>query len=76
MKDNSRPRFRFVKEVNQTTIGEETIYYTEALDDVADIYDFVPGSLSCKEDVAKEYFDDLVNNMQKKTVEIIETSND
>ena len=76
MKDNSRPRFRFVKEVNQTTIGEETIYYTEALDDVADIYDFVPGSLSYKEDVAKEYFDDLVNNMQKKTVEIIETSND
>ena len=76
MKDNSRPRFRFVKEVNQTTIGEETIYYTEALDDVADIYDFVPGSLSSKQDVAKEYFDDLVNNMQKKTVEIIETSKD
>ena len=31
MKD-SKPTLRLVKEVNETTTGKETVYYTESLD--------------------------------------------
>ena len=73
MKD-SKPTLRLVKEVNETTTGKETVYYTESLDKTLDRYDFVPGSLSFDEDLAKQYFNDLLKDVNKKTVEILETS--
>ena len=73
MKDN-KPTLRLVKEVNETTTGQETVYYTESLDKTFDRYDLVPGSLSFNEDLAKQYFNDLLKDVNKKTVEILETS--
>lgn len=73
MKDN-KPTLRLVKEVNETTTGKETVYYTESLDKTLDRYDLVPGSLSFDEDLAKQYFNDLLKDVNKKTVEILETS--
>ena len=73
MKD-SKPTLRLVKEVNETTTGKETVYYTESLDKTLDRYDLVPGSLSFDEDLAKQYFNDLLKDVNKKTVEILETS--
>ena len=70
----SKPTLRLVKEVNETTTGKETVYYTESLDKTLDRYDFVPGSLSFDEDLAKKYFNDLLKDVNKKTVEILETS--
>jgi hypothetical protein len=73
MKD-SKPTLRLVKEVTETTTGKETVYYTESLDKPLDRYDLVPGSLSFDEDLAKQYFNDLLKDVNKKTVEILETS--
>tara|TARA_Y100001973_G_C4904268_1_gene188713 strand:+ start:18 stop:245 length:228 start_codon:yes stop_codon:yes gene_type:complete len=73
MKDN-KPTLRLVKEVTETTTGKETVYYTESLDKTLDRYDLVPGSLSFDEDLAKQYFNDLLKDVNKKTVEILETS--
>ncbi|QDP57447.1 MAG: hypothetical protein Unbinned2299contig1000_48 [Prokaryotic dsDNA virus sp.] len=73
MKD-SKPTLRLVKEVNETTTGKETVYYTESLDKTLNRYDLVPGSLSFNEDLAKQYFNDLLKDVNKKTVEILETS--
>ena len=73
MKD-SKPTLRLVREVNETTTGKETVYYTESLDKTLDRYDLVPGSLSFDEDLAKQYFNDLLKDVNKKTVEILETS--
>jgi hypothetical protein len=73
MKDN-KPTLRLVKEVTETTTGKETVYYTESLDKPLDRYDLVPGSLSFDEDLAKQYFNDLLKDVNKKTVEILETS--